>query len=1008
MFNGGIFQHLLNLFAPTGAVSIRSTCSCPSHSITPVSPQACSHCGNSGKMTSQKLTSPDTSLIVDPSSEQCPEDNSNLYLQKPQLAVWDGKNTHVVELNKEGHPSFGFKFKVKAVKNEDTYDIYTLVESVTKTGPAKNQLHVGDWIRSVNGTPIQTYADAFDLISDKPSLLRLVVQRPIGFSQKPIGVHGDKPDKYVTDTLPHSPSPQSARDLEHMSGGSAPIPGIIEPPKAPDKPVQTMNIYISQEAPSLSNNESEIQHLPFPKTVKLPKVRIFICGSEAEKCANYILKESEIELMCQGPGYSYSFCSMTTDCSDNVVTSPPCANMYAASSQSSPFSSYMPSASSCSQKGVGDLRCKACGSDSPSAQNALGTVVNIELFVISDDSFFHSCCHYLFTKSSIFILTFNGGKLLRSSACEFSHLQNLSHTIRSFAGDECVIMSCGLLDSGTEARNMVDEVRALFYTPFNTQLQTFNVSGPELVNLKASTLACDGISASKQLQTLLWKVVIETIQRQRVLQPSLLLSDHFYSQRNGEIFIKETQLTSIMRHKLPQYGDDVYQDILTYLIMNREIILGKATPYNNSKIHKIESHVILEPKILLDVLFKIISTINEDKLAWSRTIATGFIPAGALTKLCGHSESKSILDFLESFGLILRRPETETSDKILEYFLPYFCVMTSASKELVPAEKKDSVLYLQFNECTSTLTFLQLMFYLASQSDTPANLSVLIGYCCSFQHEGLLIIAKQEKVEDRVKFIIRREDKNICMKNHEMYAWLYSACHVMLEHFVLGAQCPLGDQCPRSSPTRLHIVDLHETRPQYCCQVRIDNQKPIAMWRQKDFEPQTSSNAKIVNNEPKKVTELPYSVIWNICSMLAEPNVLGRNWKGLAGEMGYTDEQVKRYDEHSSDPVQKIRDFLCDWSRSPKNTLQKLIIHLTNMERLDVIYEIDKALGKEPFTEKAEPVLYNIPVNSAQAKGQGHSEMNNLELVDMENKGQHEVTSTPVNVITKANPLSDV
>ena len=36
--------------------------------------------------------------------------------QNPHLAVWDGKNTHVVEIDKGHTKEFGFAFKVKIGK----------------------------------------------------------------------------------------------------------------------------------------------------------------------------------------------------------------------------------------------------------------------------------------------------------------------------------------------------------------------------------------------------------------------------------------------------------------------------------------------------------------------------------------------------------------------------------------------------------------------------------------------------------------------------------------------------------------------------------------------------------------------------------------------------------------------------------------------------------------------------------------------------------------------------
>ena len=46
------------------------------------------------------------------------------------------------------------------LQNQDaSVEIYTLVESLVTGGPACGKLSIGDWIRSVNGTPIQLPVD---------------------------------------------------------------------------------------------------------------------------------------------------------------------------------------------------------------------------------------------------------------------------------------------------------------------------------------------------------------------------------------------------------------------------------------------------------------------------------------------------------------------------------------------------------------------------------------------------------------------------------------------------------------------------------------------------------------------------------------------------------------------------------------------------------------------------------------------------------------------------------
>jgi hypothetical protein len=52
--------------------------------------------------------------------------------QNPHLAVWDGKNTHVVEIDKGTAKEFGFSYKVKVgeVCNQLTLYSFTCVNGV--------------------------------------------------------------------------------------------------------------------------------------------------------------------------------------------------------------------------------------------------------------------------------------------------------------------------------------------------------------------------------------------------------------------------------------------------------------------------------------------------------------------------------------------------------------------------------------------------------------------------------------------------------------------------------------------------------------------------------------------------------------------------------------------------------------------------------------------------------------------------------------------------------------
>ena len=418
-----------------------------------------------------------------------------------------------------------------------------------------------------------------------------MIQRPVGFSQQSgtspsPPCHGDKPPQDLTPKPPQELTPTSPLPSPVFSIGSSKelkepllpythLPGRIESQKSSgqmDKK-EPRKIYIQ----NINKEESDSWNTPFPKVVKFPKVRMFVCGSEAEKCTSLLLQGSEISCDNVRQGYGYIDCSMATNSYGSVVISPSCSNLYATSLSLSNMSVSSMNQSESSSGEKEGIKCKHCGNEyhCSGSHSFAGTVANVELFVVSDEKFFQNCCTYLFTKYSIFILTFDSAKLLRSAPVEIAKMQSLSHTIRSFAGYDCHIMSCGLLNSGSESKNIADEVRTLFYTSSVSMLQIFNVMGPpELIDVGCNSASSDSLNGSRQLQSSVWKIVTETIQRQHILQPCLIILDHLNSIRDHELILTELQMMEIVKTRLPQYQQDVHQMVVTELSMCGEIVSG--------------------------------------------------------------------------------------------------------------------------------------------------------------------------------------------------------------------------------------------------------------------------------------------------------------------------------------------------------------------------------------------------------------------------------------------------
>ena len=81
------------------------------------------------------------------------------------IRVYICQNATLLEIT--FHGSYG----IHLFQNQDaSVEIYTLVESLVKSSQACGKLNIGDWIRSVNGTPIQLPMDVGGFMDDCPYL----------------------------------------------------------------------------------------------------------------------------------------------------------------------------------------------------------------------------------------------------------------------------------------------------------------------------------------------------------------------------------------------------------------------------------------------------------------------------------------------------------------------------------------------------------------------------------------------------------------------------------------------------------------------------------------------------------------------------------------------------------------------------------------------------------------------------------------------------------------------
>ncbi|KAL3852127.1 hypothetical protein ACJMK2_015810 [Sinanodonta woodiana] len=871
------------------------------------------------------------------------------YLVKcPHLARWD-PHTKVVNLEKGSSPNFGFKYRVKVGKNTDgSLEIFTIVEEVTHGGPSDGLLNVADWIRSVNGHPIQNAKDPFQLVSGNENSYRLVIQRPVGVSQSSKG--GEQKQQ-----LPKKSEKllQSER-LQCSVMESVEPPGTVSPSNSnqqeqPDLmrvtvlPPSHLNICtcVSFDGNVEHPHSDAIKDVGIPNQIRLPKVRIFVCGSEAVAFSHLLIEESRLEGNIQKEGFTCIKCSMTLDLFGSLSLAPWQADLYLTATELDALSSPVMRLDQENMLRENSV-CGKCGNlvQALRTQNIIGTVVNVEYFIVQDDSFFHNCCPYLFTKYCIFLLTFDGAKMLRASSEEIVRLQNLSHTIRSFAGEESQILSFGLINNEIVPRETetitADEVKALFYmyTSHGNKLQSYNVPVPDLI--RYSSTAQHNKESLKQIQNALWKVITDTLPRQRIMTPSLLILDTLHNL--GDQFLTETHLMEIICSKMPQYHQDVCQIIITELLAFGEILSGKSAPISLPHLQDIESVVLLDPKILLDKLSVLLMTsprmsqsINAKKLF--RLGSTGVISAGDLLNLCTNLEPNGpqILNFMECCGLIFRCREPKTGST--EYFIPYFAQESSQDSEILNPEVSNGyILHLQFKHHSSTQLFFHLVFTMASKSEGMSASSIKCLNCCQIQYSGVNFTIIHHKKENRISFLFKREEKSV--KLLDVYNSLYRLCERVLVPinmgFVLGPPCPLEDECQKKNGQgSIHIVNLQHCtdRKNECCgDVQLNQRMEVKRWLTDSppILPKTASSQKTL------IETVPWSVFNMVCLKLKVEQTMGNDWRGLAGALGYTAEQVQFYGTVSNPPMELLKDWCC----SKLGTVEQLIEVLRGPEML--------------------------------------------------------------------------
>ncbi|KAL5013256.1 hypothetical protein ScPMuIL_007526 [Solemya velum] len=952
------------------------------------------------------------SLPIESMGSRRPKVQDKYIMEYPHRIRWSQTKTFCLRRGSKG--TFGFRYVTRLVKTGDgSSEMFTLIKSVQPEGPCNGLLKSGDWIRSINGVALQNTHEVSEIIKsmEKSDSLKVVIQRPEGYSSTPsspneshefIQVSVDPPTSNIAH-CPHElrpydslPIPGSfSLDLKDVSkkktldrspdslkneplSNTANLPRsakikesrpLITPSKFPfvcDSPYLVpehgnKNEIISMTELDLSLSESEQALMgdatqDFIKTVKLPKIRIFICGQEAVTFSKFILRNHASHISGSHFGFSYLRCSVEIG-KDGV----PQFNQWSPELYSSVLNHPKVKQQLSEGHSMGKHLNENVHNEASDQSYGHSAVVNAEIFIVPDDRFFNHCCHFLFTATSIFLLTFNGTKLLKSPPTEIMRIQNLIHTIRCCVGDDAPILTYGLVSESTQTSHTLAEVEILFYTSYGDQLKKFEVNSPEMLDSSFSDFS--QASWIPKVEKVLWMTIMETIQIQPILLASLSVIIQLEEQvKSNHRVVNEEIFEKIVRTTIPNCQQDLQHMILLELRTCGQIISTKSGPFNSTVFA--DSMLLLDPEALLQPMKRLIhldfsSLDNQEQvkqnwldLQYSATIdCSDFINY----TMDDDKESQLILSFLECFGILNRKKN--------KYCIPYFLQEPNYLEE--PQYDRDDILInIMFHARISSLTFFQLIWYVENQGERCTEMSVQDSRICHLRYDDVNFSFIHEKQLDRIVVQVKGDKKPV--KPVIYHSWVEQICReafssdtsftvklvsakVLSQNLTVTDILPTGvvaetsqSKCTVSEENNIQYGNEHLQSKS-----GTGNMKAKTEREDKGAKSVSNSGAKAegkenkgVKNKPRRtsmcVNELPYSVLQSVCQLLDLPQD-GRDWRAVAEhlDLNIDVQKIKLYAQ-VKDPSQTL---LLDWSCSRLGTVDQLmtILKYPEIDRRDVI-----------------------------------------------------------------------
>ncbi|KAL3881867.1 hypothetical protein ACJMK2_028259 [Sinanodonta woodiana] len=437
-------------------------------------------------------------------------------------------------------------------------------------------------------------------------------------------------------------------------------------------------------------------------------------------------------------------------------------------------------------------------------------------------------------------------------------------------------------------------------------------------------------------------------------------------------------------------GPGELEDLLLFFHESGEVIYNT---YDNSQ----NQMVVLDPRALVDIMKSIVrppSRADRDRCflqAWQDLDDTGIITERLLKHILEKSpiinknvSIDSVINLLEYLDLLCYLNLCGDGRNIVGdrcYLLP------ALLKDILPYPQnywedvvEDFIFYVDFGPVVPKYIFIRLVCQCTAESDisigtdgryhlNACSSKALFSYqdSCSYKLELFDVSENTSPSQQLLKIVIRGNNtegrnnlaESLCNKISNIVVRDFNKCR-----YKVGILCPyegLHDFCQYEEK---HIIPLYESSQTRRSFRRLDHFEDKELWcrgrplifRNGQVLRRSHNETGLVNAQFRQIQrqrstmwnsnilDLPSRLYSDICDDLNIPNALGKDWTGLAGELGKSARDVELLQLRSPhDPCDAL---LQDWAATPvAPVVLSLVEKLRTIGRFDVIRRIEEFIN---------------------------------------------------------------